>query len=464
MRDRLKDVHRDAIVAIAAECRRVEPEDVPLARTRRRQLDNHWKEVPLGILVDIFDGPHATPRKTQAGPVFLGISNLSSGRLDFENTEHLSEADYVRWTRRVAPQPNDIVFSYETRLGEAALIPEGLRVCLGRRMGLLRPKAGAIDARYLLYAFLGEEFQNTLRSRTVHGSTVDRIPLTEMAEFPISVPREISEQCAIARVLGTLDDKIELNQRMNETLEAMARALFKSWFVDFDPVRAKCDGCDPGLAQEFFELFPESFDNEGRPQGWSAKPLDDVAEFLNGLAMQKFPPSEVSGSLPVIKISELRSGITQKTGRASRNIPSEYVVRDGDFLFSWSGSLLAKFWTSGEGALNQHLFKVTPGRYPMWFCSHWVYHHLEEFQAIAASKATTMGHIQRGHLKQAMATCPPDDVLAELGHTMELLVDRVIKNDIESRTLVEVRDLLLVKLISGELRVPSVVNRIGNAT
>lgn len=114
-------------------------------------------------------------------------------------------------------------------------------------------------------------------------------------------------------------------------------------------------------------------------------------------------------------------------------------MRDGDFLFSWSGGLLAKFWTGGEGALNQHLFKVTSDRYPMWFCGHWVYHHLEEFQAIAASKATTMGHIQRGHLRQVMAVCPPDGVLAELGRTMEPLVDRFIKNELESRTLVGVK-------------------------
>ena len=198
-----------------------------------------WQEAALGELVEIYDGPHATPKKTDAGPIFLGISNLASGRLDLDKTEHLSEEDYMRWTHRVTPRPDDVVFSYETRLGEAALIPTDLRCCLGRRMGLLRPKGGRVDARFLLYAFLGTRFQETLRSRTIHGSTVDRIPLTEMGSFPIEVPRDIDEQRAIAHILGTLDDKIELNRRMNETLEEMARALFKSWFIDFDPVHAK---------------------------------------------------------------------------------------------------------------------------------------------------------------------------------------------------------------------------------
>ena len=137
-------------------------------------MADDWGVAAVGDLAEIFDGPHATPRKTQSGPVFLGISNLSNGRLDLTSTEHLSEDDYQRWTRRVTPEAGDLVFSYETRLGEAALIPEGLRCCLGRRMGLLRPHRDRVDPRFLLYAYLGPNFQETLRGRTIHGSTVDR--------------------------------------------------------------------------------------------------------------------------------------------------------------------------------------------------------------------------------------------------------------------------------------------------
>ena len=217
----------------------IKAEHVVLVEKEERGRAGKWREVALGEFVEIYDGPHATPKKTASGHVFLGISNLNNGRLNLAQTNHLSEIDFKRWTRRVTPQKDDIVFSYETRLGEAALIPPNLRCCLGRRMGLLRPKRDNIDSRFLLYAFLGKRFQDTLRSRTVHGSTVDRILLTEMGSFPIELPLDIEEQRAIAHILGTLDDKIELNRRMNETLEAMARALFKSWFVDFDPVRAK---------------------------------------------------------------------------------------------------------------------------------------------------------------------------------------------------------------------------------
>jgi type I restriction enzyme S subunit len=261
------------------------------------------------------------------------------------------------------------------------------------------------------------------------------------------------DRAEIAATLGALDDKIELNRRMNETLEAMARALFRDWFVDFGPTRAKMAGTAPYLSPDLWALFPDSLDDAGKPEEWAERPLDEIADFLNGLALQKFPGENEPDSLPVIKIAELRNGITEKSNRASRKVPSKYVVQDGDFLFSWSGSLLAKFWTGGEGALNQHLFKVTSGHYPGWFFSEWVQHHLEEFQIIAASKATTMGHIQRGHLKAAKTTCPPDPVIEQMGKLMVPLIARIVNNELESRTLAQTRDLLLPRLMSGELRV-----------
>ena len=268
--------------------------------------------------------------------------------------------------------------------------------------------------------------------------------------IPVNVP-PLSEQRAIAHILGTLDDKIDLNRRMNETLETMARALFKDWFVDFGPARAKMEGRAAYLSPEVWNLFADDLD-DGEPTGWKKTSLDEIADFLNGLALQNYPASDPMLGMPVIKIAELRNGVTAKSNRASRDIPEKYVVKDGDFLFSWSGSLLAKFWTEGEGALNQHLFKVTSSRYPTWFFSQWVHHHLKEFKAIAASKATTMGHIQRGHLKEATTVCPPDGTLAILGQTMSPLVDRTIENELESRSLAQTRDLLLPKLISGEIR------------
>ncbi|WP_180683744.1 restriction endonuclease subunit S [Tepidicella baoligensis] len=303
------------------------------------------------------------------------------------------------------------------------------------------------DTRFLMYAL-----QNTDISGYLTGAVMPKLTQGNLNRIELLHPC-LPEQRAIAHILGTLDDKIELNRRRNQTLEAMARALFKDWFVDFGPVRAKMEGQEPYLPADLWQLFPDRLDDEGKPEGWSERPLDEIADFLNGLALQKFPATDPDDSLPVIKIAELRNGVSAKSDRASREVPAKYIIKDGDFLFSWSGSLLAKFWTEGEGALNQHLFKVTSEHYPMWFVSHWVHHHLEEFQAIAASKATTMGHIQRGHLKAAMTICPPDDVVGRMGIVMAPLVEQTIQNELESRNLAQLRDTLLPKLISGELRI-----------
>lgn len=252
--------------------------------------------------------------------------------------------------------------------------------------------------------------------------------------------------------MTALDDKIGVNRRMNETLEATARAIFKDWFVDFGPTRAKMAGRAPYLSSEIWAPFPDRLDGEGKPRGWHHRPLDQIAQFLNGLALQKYPASGAS-YLPVIKIAELRAGIVGDGDRASAEVPADYVVVDGDILFSWSGSLLHRVWSGGRGALNQHLFKVTSAHYPKWFFFHWIGHHMDHFRAIAASKATTMGHIQRHHIAEATTVVADDSIMKAADALIAPLFARTLANDLEARTLAAIRDLLLPKLMSGELRV-----------
>jgi type I restriction enzyme S subunit len=212
------------------------------------------------------------------------------------------------------------------------------------------------------------------------------------------------------------------------------------------------EGRTPYLALDLWSLFPNRLDTEGKPEGWREVPLDQIADFLNGLALQKYPGTD-DDDLPVIKIAELRAGVATGNDRASRSIPLQYVVEDGDVLFSWSGSLLQRIWTGGRGALNQHLFKVTSKQWPKWLHYLWVDHHLPNFQAIAASKATTMGHIQRHHLSEAMTVIGSPDVMAAANVLISPLLDRYLANSREARTLATTRDLLLPRLMSGELRV-----------
>lgn len=212
--------------------------------------------------------------------------------------------------------------------------------------------------RYYALRALGLDKMNT-------DSAVPGLNRIAAHQRELMVPDECTQR-AIARVLGSLDDKIELNRRMAETLEEMTRALFKSWLVDFDPVRAKMEGrwqegeSLPGLPADLYPLFPDRLvDSElgPIPEGWLVKSLDQIADFTNGLALQRFPPVGDEW-LPVIKIAEMRRGYTDKTGKASASIDPQYIVEDGDVLFSWSGSLELVLWANGPGALNQHLLRL----------------------------------------------------------------------------------------------------------
>jgi type I restriction enzyme S subunit len=311
--------------------------------------------------------------------------------------------------------------------------------------------SAALDYRFLKYVLLAER---SAFLRFASGTTHQTIYFPEVKAFHICLP-PLEEQRAIAHILGALDNKIELNRRMSETLEAMARALFKSWFVDFDPVRAKSEGRDPGLPKPLADLFPASFEDSELgeiPQGWEAKGLDQIARFLNGLALQKYPP-EGERSLPVIKIAQLRAGHTVGADRASADLEPGYIVHDGDILFSWSGSLECVLWAGGTGALNQHLFKVTSATHPRWFCYLAIHQHLDDFRHVAAGKATTMGHIQRHHLSDAKVAVPDGPLLRAVTAAVEPLVESLCLRKVEARTLAALRDALLPKLISGELRI-----------
>ncbi|MRF42628.1 restriction endonuclease subunit S [Escherichia coli] len=304
---------------------------------------------------------------------------------------------------------------------------------------------------YYFLVYYSPRFKPTARGTTTLFIT---LPMLQALEVPLP-PR--SEQYRIASLLRGIDDRITLLRETNTTLEAISQALFKSWFVDFDPVRAKASGLEPESMDEAnAALFPDSFEESELglvPRGWMVRSLDSIANYLNGLALQRFPPTD-DAWLPVIKIAQLRKGDTVGADRASRNIKPEYIIQNGDVLFSWSGSLEVVIWCGGEGALNQHLFKVTSKDFPKWFYYLWTRQHLADFQHTAASKATTMGHIQRKHLTEAKVVVPSAEVLRNAGVLIEPLLKRWLVNAEKAHTLTQLRDTLLPRLISGQLRLP----------
>jgi len=384
--------------------------------------------------------------------------NIGDNQILTQGIARISEVDAERLSRyRV--RPGDIVYSRRGDVERCSLVREKQNGWLcGTGCLMIRLGDGVIDPRFASF-YLKHPAVKEWILRHALGATMPNLNTNIMQSVPFILP-PLTTQHAISRILGSLDDKIELNRQMNATLEAMARTIFQSWFVDFDPVRAKAEGRQPaGMDAATAALFPDAFEEvDGRkvPRRWRVEPLDQIATFLNGLALQNYPAEIENEYLPVIKIAQMHKGITEGSDRASIHIPPEYIVEDGDVLFSWSGSLEVILWCGGKGALNQHLFKVSSDKYPKWFYYYWVLHHLPDFQLIAEGKATTMGHIQRHHLSEAMCFVPPSDQMEQMEKVMAPLLNKIIANSIESRTLAQIRDALLPKLMSGELQIQNV--------
>ncbi len=254
------------------------------------------------------------------------------------------------------------------------------------------------------------------------GSAVPTLNRNHVHHLKISLPT-LPEQKAIASVLSSIDDKIDLLHRQNNTLESIAETIFRKWFI------------------------------EEADDSWEKKSLKKIANYLNGLACQKYPPKNDFDKLPVLKIKDLKNGLSKDSDWSTSDVEKEYIVQKGDIIFSWSGSLLVKIWDGETCVLNQHLFKVTSDQYHKWFIYLWTNYHLAKFIAIAESKATTMGHIKKTDLDDAIIILPSDTELKHMDKIMIPIIDKIIVNNTQIKTLESLRDTLLPKLISGDIRV-----------
>ena len=366
-------------------------------------------------------------------PLLRGV-NVNKGRFHDDDFVFI-DAEVADSLSKYEADPGDIILVHRGTLGKIGLIPKDARYpryLMGNSMLRIRTDASKLLPEYLYYWLSSAEGQHFVFSRAVQvGVPALPTPLKTLRELLLPVP-PIHEQEQMVAVLDALDDKIELNRRMNGTLEALAQAVFKEWFVERRPERAE------GKAEE----------------GWETMMLDEVANYRNGLALQRFRPKEGEEPLPAIKIAQMRTGLPDSGEWASPNIDPECTVYDGDVVFSWSGSLMAILWCGGKAALNQHLFKVTSDKFPKWFYYLWTQHYMPEFQGIASNKATTMGHINRNHLKVPVPI-PPAALLKRGDEVIAPLLDRLVSNNLETRTLTALRDTLLPKLMRGEVRVRS---------
>ena len=284
-----------------------------------------------------------------------------------------------------------------------------------------------IDGDFLYYILANDDFF-AYSMATSKGTKMPRGDKTSIMQYEVPV-FDVDTQRKIASVLRCLDEKIELNSVINNNLEQQAQAIFSNEFLTFEKL----------------------------PDSWKKSSLIDIADYLNGLAMQKYRPTADETGIPVLKIRELRQGCCDDNSElCSQNIKSEYIIHDGDVIFSWSGSLLVNFWCGGICGLNQHLFKVTSNKYDKWFYYAWTKHHLDRFIAVAADKATTMGHIKRDELAKADVLIPNEADYNRIGALLQPIYNLIIANRIENKKLAKTRDTLLPKIMSGELDISNI--------
>ena len=331
--------------------------------------------------------------------------------------------------KRFQVKKDDLIISCSGTVGKVSIIkdddPKGI---ISQALLLLRADTNKVLPLYLKYFFSSREGYNAIVSRSSGSVQVNIAKRSVIEQIPLKLP-QIKTQRKIVGVLSSIDEKIEENERINNNLEQQAQAIFSN---------------------EFLTL-------ETPPDGWKQASLIDIADYLNGLAMQKYRPTANETGIRVLKIKELRQGCCDDNSElCSPSIKSEYIIHDGDVIFSWSGSLLVDFWCGGICGLNQHLFKVTSNKYDKWFYYAWTKHHLDRFIAIAADKATTMGHIKRDELSKAEVLIPNKADFKRIGALLQPIYDLIIANRIENKKLTETKDTLLPKLMSGEIDISEV--------
>lgn len=381
-----------------------------------------WKECKLGEFANIIMGQ--SPESSYYNIKGEGIPFLQGNR-----TFGFKYPTFDTYTTFITKEANkdDVIMSVRAPVGDLNIAPE--RLCLGRGVCALR----AINGEQLFLYYLMKANQKQLLNKE-NGTVFGSVNRNDISNLIINLP-SLENQKKIATILSTLDDKIELNNKINDNLEQQAQAIFKSWFVDFEPFGGKM------------------------PDDWKIGKLSEIADYLNGLAMQKFRPAENEEALSVLKIKELRQGICDDSSElcSPNKIKPKFIINDGDVIFSWSGSLLVDIWCGGKCGLNQHLFKVTSKNYDKWYYYLWTKHHLDRFIFLAADKATTMGHIKREELDKAEVVIPSESDMKKIGSVLQPIIDMIINNKIENIRLSKIRDELLPQLMNGSLSVDEVV-------
>jgi type I restriction enzyme S subunit len=406
----------------------------------------------------IIDYRGKTPRKTTSGIPLITAKIVKGGRID-RAEEFIDPLEYKEWMRRGLPKVGDVVVTTEAPLGEVAQLTES-SVALAQRLILLRGKSDILDNTYLKYLMLSAPVQAQLQSRA-SGTTVLGIKQSELRKIVLSLP-PLTEQRVVAGVLGALDDKIEQNRRAAETLERLARAIFRAWFVDFEAIKAKASGTPtfPSVPQRVFDAFPTSFVDSAIgpvPEGWEVKPLSSACTIVSGGTPKRSEPSYWGGEVPwySVKDAPLNSEVwviqtDEQITQGGLAHSAARLVPKGCTIISARGTVGTLAMAGLPMAFNQSCYGLLPAD-----GASFTYLHLLAQTAVADLQQRAHGSvfdtITRATFDGLLVVSPDSEIVSTFEKVAAPLFDMLLARRIESMQLAQLRDYLLPKLLGGEL-------------
>ena len=393
---------------------------------------NEWRKVKLGEIGEITSSKRIfrAEYKKVGVPFYRGkeiIQKANNQEVSDEFFISLEKYEEIK-NKYSVPLENDILITSVGTVGIPYIVKNEKFYFKDGNINWIRKYANNIYFKYLYYWLISPIGKNQIDSYLI-GSTQKALTIEAIKKLEINLP-PLNTQKKIAKILSDIDSKVELNNTINNNLEKQVQLIFNNHFFNKD----------------------KNYTN------YISSNLLEIADFLNGLAMQKYTPNDFNEkSYPVLKIKELNQGFTDKNSdRCSNKIKPEYIINNGDIIFSWSGTLLIKIWCGNKCGLNQHLFKVTSKKYDKWFYFLWINYHLKKFISIAKDKATTMGHIKRVDLEKAFVLIPPEKEYESLNKILTPLFENIISNKKENNHLVNLKNYLLPKLMNGEIDIENI--------
>ncbi len=416
---------------------------------------SNWKKISDFIT---FSTKGITPKYVENSSIIvLNQKCIRNGVIDYSFSQFTDETKQISETKFI--KKGDILIN-STGVGTAGRcafvdeLPIDRRLITDSHILVIRCN-NYFEARCLSYLLFS--FEKTLMGCMTGSSGQGELDKVAVLNLLTKLPEAHDTQKKISKILSDLDAKIELNNKINTELEAMAKTFYDYWFVQFDfpDANGKPYKTSGGKMIWNKELKREI------PEAWEVGTLLDISTFTNGLACQKFRPNDNEDSFRVIKIREMGSGFTENSEFVSTNIPEKVIVYNGDILFSWSATLDVKIWTGGTGGLNQHIFKVTSKKYPKSYYYFELLNYLQHFKMMAELRKTTMGHITQDHLKESRITIPSMDLINKLDGIIKPILEKKVKLEEENQQLASLRDWLLPMLMNGQVTVGEVEKELG---